>query len=140
MAAQFVFPGEVSEAAKPRIAPEHLERYRATLAKLAGKRVEFVLRKPKSKRSLDMNAYLHASTGPFRLLADHFGEDMTGIKTALAGECFGWIYSKAAGREVPIKPHTSEWTIEESKYFVDWVIPWAATEHGVIIPLPGEVL
>jgi hypothetical protein len=60
-------------------------RYRSTLQQLAGKRIEFVIRKPKSKRSLDMNAYLHSTNGPFRLLAEHFGEDLAGIKYALAG-------------------------------------------------------
>jgi hypothetical protein len=138
MAAQFVFPGSVDEQARPQIEAEHKPRYRETLRALAGKRIELVLRKPKSKRSIEMNAYLHCETGPFRLLAEHFGEDVTGVKYALMGECFGWVYSEAAKREVPIKAHTSEMTIEESKYFVDWVIPWAAREHGVLIPLPNE--
>lgn len=137
MAAQFVFPGEVDPAGRPKI--DNVGRYREVLRLLAGKRIEFVIRKPKSKRSLDMNAYLHSTNGPFRLLAEHFGEDLAGIKYALAGECFGWVYSKAFGREVPIKPHSSDWSVEDSKYFVDWVIPFGA-QHGVLIPLPGEVL
>lgn len=139
MAAQFVFPARVNDGGVPSIEAEHKPRYRSTLQQLAGKRIEFVIRKPKSKRSLDMNAYLHSTNGPFRLLAEHFGEDLAGIKYALAGECFGWVYSKAFGREVPIKPHSSDWSVEDSKYFVDWVIPFGA-QHGVLIPLPGEVL
>lgn len=140
MASQYVFPAEIDQSCKPRIDPLHLDDYRATLKRLAGVRIELVIRRPKSKRSLDMNAYLHCNNGPFRLLAEHFGEDMTGIKYALAGECFGWVYSAAAKRDVPVRPHTSDWTVDESKYFVDWVIPWAAREHGVIIPLPSEAL
>lgn len=138
MSTQFVFAGRVTDGAKPVI--EDVERYRKTLQTLAGKPVDFVIRKPLSKRSLDMNAYLHSATGPFRLLAEHFGEDMAGIKYALMGECFGWVFSAAAGRDVPVKAHTSDMTNEESKYFVDWVIPWAAQNHGVLIPLPAEVL
>lgn len=138
MAVQFVFDGRVTDGAKPVI--DDVTRYRKALQTLAGRRVEFVLRKPKSKRSLDMNAYLHCETGPFRLLAEHFGEDMAGVKYALMGECFGWVHSEAAGRDVPVKAHTSEMTIEESAYFVDWVIPWAAQNHGVLIPLPSEAL
>jgi hypothetical protein len=137
MAVQFVFPGRVTDGGKVVIDDD--ARYLRTLHKLAGKRVEVVIRKPASKRSLDMNAYLHCKNGPFRLLADYFGEDMAGVKYALMGECFGWVYSAAAGREVPIKAHTSEMTIEESAYFVDWVIPFGA-KHGVLIPLPDEVL
>jgi hypothetical protein len=136
--AQYVFAAEVSADAKPKL--DDLPRYREALKSLAGQRIELVLRKPKSQRSLDMNAYLHSDTGPFRLLGEHFGEDMTGIKYSLMGECFGWVYSKAAGREVPIKAHTSEMSAEDSKFFVDWVIPWAAANHGVSIPLPRETL
>jgi hypothetical protein len=138
MAAQFVFRAFVSDAGV--LQHEDLRRYMAALRLLTGKKIEVVIRKPKSKRSLDMNAYLHSTNGPFRLLAEHFGEDIAGIKLALAGECFGWVYSKTIRREVPIKPHSSDWTVEDSKYFVDWVIPWAAREHGVVIPLPGEVM
>lgn len=109
----------------------------AHLRTVEGQPVEVVIRKPRSKRSLDMNAYLHSDTGPFRLLAEHFGEDMTGIKYALMGECFGWVHSEVAGREIPTKAHTSDMTVEESKLFVDWVIPFGAS-HGVMIPLPDE--
>jgi hypothetical protein len=139
MAAQFVLSG-VAGPGDGRIKFDDPPRLAAVLRKLAGKRIEVVFRKPKSKRSLDMNAYLHSTNGPFRLLAEHFGEDIAGIKLALAGECFGWVYSKTIRREVPVKPHSSDWTVEDSKYFVDWVIPWAAREHGVLIPLPGEVM
>lgn len=132
-----VFAGRFDERAK--FHADEPEKFAAARRKLAGKRAEVVLRRPQSKRSIEMNAYLHCETGPFRLLAEHFGEDITGIKYALMGECFGWVHSPAMGREVPIKAHTSEMTIEESKYFVDWVIPWAAQNHGVLIPLPREV-
>lgn len=137
MATQAVFPGEFDQRAV--FHADDPAKFAAAKRKLAGKRAEVVLRKPKSKRSIEMNAYLHCENGPFRLLADHFGEDMAGIKYALMGECFGWVYSAAAGREVPVKAHTSEMTTEESAYFVDWVIPWAAQNHGVLIPLPKEV-
>lgn len=136
--AQHVFAGSVSDAGKPAI--NDMPRYREALRQFAGGRVEFVLRTPKSRRSLDMNAYLHAETGPFRLLAEHFGEDLAGIKLALAGECFGWVYSERFKREIPRRPNTSDWTVEESRYFVDWVRPWAAVNHGVDIPPPNEVL
>jgi hypothetical protein len=136
MAAQFVFDGRVTDAGEPVI--EDMPRYRKTLRTLAGKRVEWVIRKPKSKRSLDMNAYLHSETGPFRLLAEHLGDTIEGVKYDLMGECFGWVKGPVSGHLIPVKAHTSDMTSEESKYFVDWVIPWAAQNHGVLIQLPGE--
>ena len=95
MAAQFVFRGRFDERAE--FHPEDPARWKKVRRALAGKLAEVVLRKPKSRRSLDMNAYLHCATGPFRLLADHFGEDITGIRYALMGECFGWRFSEKFG-------------------------------------------
>lgn len=137
-AAQYVFPGRVTDAGTPVVEDE--DRYQKTLKALAGKRVEWVIRKPQDKRTLDMNAYLHAKTGPFRLLAEHFGDDIEGVKYDLMGECFGWVKGPVSGRLIPVKAHTSDMTREESAYFVDWVIPWAAKNHGVLIPLPKETL
>lgn len=138
MAAQFVFQGRVTDAGLPVY--DDVARWNRTLRQLAGKRVEWVIRKPKSKRSIDMNAYLHSATGPFRLLAEHFGDDIEGVKYDLMGECFGWVKGPVSGKLIPAKAHSSDMTREESAYFVDWVIPWAAKNHGVLIPLPKETL
>lgn len=111
-------------------------RFRAVLEKHAGKRVEVVIRKPREKRSLDMNRYLHK--WPFRLLADHIGDSIEGVKYDLMGEFFGWVKGPISGHLIPAKAHTSDMTKEESGKFVDWLIPWALTTHGVRIPLPNE--
>ena len=137
MATQFVYPGRFDDHAN--FLPDDPAKFRAMRVKLAGKRAEVILRKPKSKRSLDQNSYLHSSTGPFRLLADHLGYDIEEVKYVLMGQCWGWIYSELAGREIPVKPSTSKMTVDEATYFISWVIPWAATEHGVSIPLPSEI-
>ena len=101
------------------------------------RKVQLTIRKRQSQRSLDQNAYLHKV--PFPILAEHFGDTIPGIKLSLMGECWGWHHDKVTGRDVPIKPSTSEMTIEEASYFIDWVIPWAMTNHQVAIPLPNEV-
>jgi hypothetical protein len=115
---------------------EHARRTQY-LMYLRGKPVEIEIRKARTKRSLDLNAYWHAV--PFPILAAHFGESIPGIKLALMGECFGWQRDPITGRELPRKPHTSDLTVEEAQFFTDWLIPWAMTEHGVAIPLPSEV-
>lgn len=94
------------------------------------------LETPKQTRSLAQNAYLHA--GPFPILADHFGNTIPEIKLILMGECWGW--HTVAGHEIPVKPSTASMTVDECKYFIDWLIPWAMTNHDVALPLPGEEL
>lgn len=93
---------------------------------------------PRSKRTIDQNAYLHAV--PFPILADYFGNTIPETKYVLMGECWGWKVCPIAKREIPIKPSTSEMTVEECTYFIDWLIPWAAQNHNVLIPLPSEYL
>ena len=98
---------------------------------------DLVLKPHQAQRSLDQNAYLHAE--PFPKLARHFGCSVEQVKHDLMGECFGWVESKIApGRLVPFMPHTSQMTVKQCTFFIDWLIPWALTEHGVSITLPGE--
>lgn len=100
-----------------------------------GEEVEITLRRKRTQRSIDQNAYLHAH--PFPILAEHFGYTIPEVKLVLMGECFGW--KEVAGRDMPIKPSTSDMTVEECTYFIDWLLPWAMVNHGVKIALPGEV-
>lgn len=98
---------------------------------------DLVLKPHQAQRSLDQNAYLHAE--PFPKLARHFGCSVEQVKHDLMGECFGWVESKIApGRLVPFMPHTSQMTVKQCTFFIDWLIPWALTEHGVSITLPDE--
>ena len=95
------------------------------------------IEQPATKRTLDQNAYLHAV--PFPILAEHFGDSVEGVKLDLMGEKWGWKPSPLdPNRMVPVKPSTASMTIAECTEFIDWLIPWAATEHGVLIPLPSE--
>lgn len=110
------------------------EKRQRHLRSLIGERVDVTIRKAREKRSLDMNAYLHAR--PFPILADYFGDSVEGVKFDLMGEFFGWTTTHG-GRPIPVKAHTSDMTREESGRFVDWLIPWALT-FGVVIPLPDE--
>lgn len=96
-----------------------------------------IVRPVARKRSLEQNAYWHAEVFP--KIAEYMGEDIEGAKLVLMGECWGWKRDEKFGRDIPVKPHTSSMTVEEGRYFTDWVIPWAV-EHcdGLQIMLPGE--
>ncbi len=115
--------------------PKDYARY---VRSLHGRFVDVIVRKQRVQRSLDQNAYLHAVVFP--ILADYFGDSVEGVKYDLMGEKWGLKPSIIEpSRLVPIKPSTSSMTVEECSAFIEWVIPWALTEHGVEIPLPNEV-
>jgi hypothetical protein len=88
------------------------------------------------KRSLDQNAYLHAE--PFPKLAAHWGESPARTKLICMGEFWGYEPCKVTGLLLPVKPHTSDMTVEECTTFIDWLLPWALQEHGLAIYPPGE--
>ncbi len=102
---------------------------------LRGQRVEFVIRKERTKRSEEQNKYLHAV--PLPLLAAEWGEDIETAKLLILGECFGWKETRD-GHRLPVKPHTSGLTVEEFSQLIEWLPPWAMVNFGVSIPLPNE--
>lgn len=93
-------------------------------------------------RSLRQNAYWWAVVVP--LLAEHCGYTPTQMHYALLGECFGYIDAETvAGRRlraVPVEPSSSALTVEQFTHLIEWVLTWAPTELGVVIPEPNEAL
>ena len=118
---------------------EDKEKVRKDKRSHAGQRVEVVIRRRRSQRSIDQNKYIHGV--PFKLLAEAFGYDkdeMPALKLALMGECWGYQTNELTGREFPRKPHTSDMTTDECGQFIEWLIRFGA-KHDVLIPLPNEV-
>lgn len=127
-----VLPGGLLTLGRPKDYGRHLRS-------LAGQYVEVIVRKQRTQRSLDQNAYWHAV--PFPLLQDALGYDsIEELKLALMGECWGYHLDKVTGRELPLKPHTSSMSTEEGARFTEWLIRFGAMlPTPVIIPLPNEV-
>lgn len=126
------------DASGERIEWEDPAKIRKDKRSHAGKRIEVVIRRRRSQRSLDQNAYWHAV--PFRLLADAFGYDkdeISDLKLALMGECWGYRRDPISGRDLPVKPHTSDMTTAEGAEFTEWLVRFGA-KLGVIVPLPNE--
>jgi hypothetical protein len=107
------------------------------LRECKGKPVEIVVRKPRSKRSLDQNAYAHK--WPFRLIADAMGQGVEAAKLDILGAKWGWQESQFSGKPLPIKPNTSGLTVEEFSELIEWMPAWALETFGISIPLPSEV-
>lgn len=132
-----VFHGQINDAATRILwdADAALPRLR-WMKTLAGERVEVIIRKARAKRSLDQNSYWHGVVFP--LVSEYTGYTIPETKLVLLGECFGW--QKIGGHDVPIKPSTSDLTVEEGSRFTEFFGPWAV-EHcgGLQIPLPNEV-
>lgn len=137
MALSPVFHGVIGSDGQLCLAETERALRRVYLRRLAGKAVDITIRVARSKRSHDQNSYIHGV--PVTILADHFGYTIPEMKLVLMGEAFGWRLDPISGKEIPVKPHTSDMSVEDCTYFIDWVVPWSLTNHGVSIPLPNEV-
>lgn len=129
-----IFYGDIDKQC--RVVLHEQERYLQWKRSLSGKPIELVLRRKRSKRSLDQNAYIHAV--PIPLVAEKMGESINDAKLIMMGEKWGWHIVR--GYRLPVKGHTSEMTTAECAEFIEWAPMWAATElDGLYIPLPNEV-
>jgi hypothetical protein len=116
-----VFSGHVTEQVQLVLAANEQAQRQAHLRTLAGQDVEVIVRKKRTQRSNEQNALIHAVASA---LADHCGNSLGEMKLLLMGECWGW--QTVRGHEIPVKPHTSDMTVEEATQFIDWLLPWSA--------------
>ena len=136
MAEGLVFLGAFDGSGAFRPDPEHAARMVRARRKLAGKRAEVVFRRPRSKRSIEQNAYAHK--WPFRLIAEAMGESVEAAKLCILGEKFGW--HEVRGHLLPMKPSTAALTVAEFSELIEWMPVFAAEMFpGLVIPLPSEV-
>lgn len=134
MSTQAVFPGAFDEGAAFR--PDDAARFASFRRKLAGKRVEVVLRKPRSARSLDQNAYAHK--WPFAMIAEAMGESIEAAKLCILGEKFGWV--EVRGHLLPAKPSTAALTVAEFDELIEWMPIFAMQTFGIEVPYPRECM
>jgi hypothetical protein len=122
--------------AEGRVQWADTDSVRRCLHKLAGKDIEVVIRRPRSKRSLAQNAYWHAV--PVQIMQEFMGEWHDATHYALLGECWGYHFNDLLQRAVPNKGSSSSLTVEEFSRMIEWCPPWAMTTWQVQIPLPNE--
>ena len=132
-----IFPGSVTEQGKLTL--ERPLQFQGHLRGLAGKRVEVVVRKPKSQRSLEQNAWIWGIAYP--ILGETLGYDkdeLDELHYALVAKCFGVHMNEKMGVTVPNKRSSKLTTVEFSEY-MEWLVRFAAKEFDCQIPLPNEV-
>lgn len=129
-----IFHGRVTTDGVFELAHDEKQLRQTYFRSLAGSNLEIVVRKERTKRSLDQNAYIHAI--PFPIFAEYWGEDIETTKLLLLGEKFGW--KDTQGVRLPVKPKTSDLTTDEMSEFIEWMPMWGMTHFGLHIPLPNE--
>jgi len=127
-----IFPGAVTEQGKLTL--ERPLQFQGHLRGLAGKRVEVVVRKPKSQRSLRANRYYFGVV--VAMLAEEFGYEKDEMHDVLAMKFLRTEDCPITG--APRRKHTPECDTSEFAEYVDACIRLGA-EHGVVIPEPGEI-
>lgn len=131
-----IFNGRVNDEGALVLFDTERTQRRAYLRTLAGKDVEIVVRKKRSQRSVDQNAYWWAV--PVRLLAEHCGYSDDDMHYALLGECFGYKVGPT-GHQMPNVSSSSRLSTEEFTRLIEWVLVWGPTEMQVDIPSPERV-
>ena len=108
------------------------QRYLVHLARLDGKPVELLIRKRRSQRSLPQNAYYWGVV--VEILAEHFGYEKEEMHVALK-----FKFLRTHDGDLPTGRSTSKLTTVEFVNYTNEIIRWAAQEHQVFIPDPGQV-
>lgn len=105
---------------------------------LAGKRVDVLLKVHREQRSLDQNAWHWGVAIP--VIANALGYDKhehDDLHYALVAKCFGTHLDEKLRQEVP-NVRSSSLTTAQFSELMEWEVRWAATEYGIIVPLPNE--
>jgi hypothetical protein len=133
-----VFHASVTEDGRMQLEASEARMRRNYLTRLAGKRVDVIVRVHRSRRSLDQNAWWWGVGLP--VIAAALGYDRhehAALHYALIEECFGTTFDPRIGRTVP-NARSSQLDTKQFSEFMEWVVRWAATEHGIVVPLPNE--
>lgn len=139
MRLDIIFHGRVSDDGS-RIEFEQAERFqrKGHLKKLAGRQVEIVIRPFYKRRSDRQNKWHWGVAVP--LIASELGYDKhehEDLHYALVAKCFGVHFDPRTKQEIP-NVRSSSLTTAQFSELMEWEVRWAASEHGINVPLPGE--
>lgn len=134
-----IFHGRVS-ANGERIEFADNERLlrRGLLRRLAGVDVDVTIKPHRNKRSDQQNRWHWGVALP--VIASELGYDRhehEDLHYELVNLCFGTKRDGRLGLDVP-NVRSSDLTTAQFSEFMEWLVRWAAQEHGIRVPLPGE--
>lgn len=115
-----------------RLKLDNPNAYLVHISSLNGKKVELVLRKRKSKRSLNQNAYYWSVV--VEILGKYFGYEPEEMHEALKFQFLRITNDKGLVSVMS----TSKLSTDKFSQYVNRVVRWAAQEYGVYIPDPNE--
>lgn len=115
--------------------PDSQQAYENYLSSLKDKRVEVIIRKERSERSLNQNSYYWGVV--VQLIADHTGYEPEEAHEALKVKFLSDPKADKHGL-LRIRSTTKLSTVEFNDY-LNRVVRWAAQELGVYIPDPSHV-
>lgn len=133
-----IFHGWISAQGKLQLAESEQGLRRAHLQTLIGQNVEIIVRRKRSQRSLDQNKWHWGIAIP--LIADALGYDKheyEDLHYAIVAKCFGTHFDEKLQQQVP-NAHSSGLTTVQFSELMEWEVRWAATEFGIVVPLPNE--
>lgn len=134
MAKRGQFAGVVDESGK--LSLYNQAGYTGFLKHLAGKRITLTIGEDKPNRSTQANRYYWGVV--VRTLADEFGYSQDDMHAALAYKFLRVEAEAKFGEAMPLVRSTATLKTDEFERYMEDVRIWAATEMGVVIPLPNE--
>lgn len=115
-------------------------RRQAYLKALAGRQVDVVVRVHRDRRSEAQNRWWWGIAVP--LIAHELGYDRhehDRLHYALVATCFGTAFDPVLKQAIP-NERSSTLSTEKFSQLMEWAVRWAAAEHGIVVPLPNEVV
>ena len=117
---------------------EERMRRQGYIKTLAGKLCDVTIREHKNRRSAKQNAWWWGIAVP--LIAHELGYDKhehDRVHYALVCKCFGTTFDPVLEVERS-NIRSSKMTTAQFSELMEWAVRWAATEHGIVVPLPNE--
>lgn len=133
-----VFHGEVTEDGRVLFDEDERRLRQNYLRQMAGKRVDVTVKVHRNQRSLDQNAWHWGVAIP--VIANAIGYDKhehDDLHYALVAKCFGTHFDEKLKQDVP-NVRSSSLTTAQFSELMEWEVRWAATEYGIVVPLPNE--